>query len=235
MHGRINPKLESADPEGQQHPLVFRMSRWNYVVAAFTVATSLFFIWIGCYEAEIAAALLLITIGGLFLGLSVMYIILVKNAFIELGKDTMRYREYRRIYTFDLNQIHVELMDDAFFLYSPQHSRKSIGSYYKDSTLLHSLLYKHSVDNTSRENGTPHEDFTGFKSFTGSIYGTNQRKLPLREATLMLLFIGVNIVSYLNAPEREFIYHFLFFMVTGAGYGVAWYTGRRRAAREGGK
>ncbi|MNC31931.1 hypothetical protein D3C75_802680 [compost metagenome] len=147
----------------------------------------------------------------------------------------MRYREYHRIFTFDLNQIYVELMDDAFFLYSPHHSRKSIGSYYKDSTLLHSLLYKRSEENISRENGTPHEDFTGFKSFTGSVSGTNKRKQLLSDAALVLLFLGGNIVSYLNAPQREFIYHFLFFIVTGAGFSVALYTGRRRAERGRGK
>ncbi|WP_054939671.1 hypothetical protein [Paenibacillus ihuae] len=231
MHVRIHPKIESADTESQLYPMVFRMSRWNYVIAAFTVAVSLFFIWLGFFESEMTLAVLLTALGIILLGFNVMYIIQVKNAFIELNKDTVRYRKYRRIITFDLDQIYVELLEDAFFLYSPQHTRIDIGNYFTNSTLLHSLLYKHSEENISRIKGTPHEDFTGFKSFTGNVSSINKRKQLLSHAAFVLLFIGGNIVSYLNAPEREFIYHFLFFIGTGTGYGVALYTGRRRGGK----
>lgn len=235
MSVRINPKIEPVDTESQHYPLVFRMSRYHYVIAAFTIAVSLFLIGASFYQEEQEVVLLLIALGVLFLGLSVMYIVQIKNNFVKLDKDTMRYREYRRIITFDLNQIYVELMEGAFLLYSPQHPRISIGSQYKNSTLLHSILYKHSEENTSRENGTPHEDFTGFKSFTGKVSGTNKRRQRLNDILLVLLFIGVNIISYLKAPERDFTYHFLVFILTGTSYGVALYTGRRKAAKSRGR
>lgn len=96
MRVRINPRIEPAETGNQPYPLVFRMSRYHYVIAACTILMSLFFIGYGLYQAETGALLLLVSLGALFLLLSLAYIFQISNSFVELDNKTMRYREYKK-------------------------------------------------------------------------------------------------------------------------------------------
>lgn len=235
MRVRINPRIVPVETGNQPYPLIFRMSRWHYVIAACTILMSLFFIGYGLYQAKTGALLLLVSLGTLFLLLSLAYIFQISNSFVELDNRTMRYREYRKIVTLDLDQIYVELLEGAFYVYSPQHPRIIIGSQYKDTTLLHSLLYKYSEENTSRADAAFIEDYNGYKSFSDKISGDNRRKQRRNDVLLVLLFIAANLFNYYSNPGRELIDYFLFFILTLVSSGVAIYTGRRRAARRNGQ
>lgn len=186
------PAGESADTGDQLYPLVFRISRWHYFIAAVTVATSLFFMMIG-YSRSGFSSIVLWTVGGLFLTISIYYIILVSNAFVELDHDKMQYRNIRRIIELDLNQIYVEKMNGAFLVHSPNHSVLTISGYYKDATLLHSLLYKHSEQNKERiQEQSPHH-ITALSSLTGStpVSARSWAKRRLNYAVVFLLFVAV--------------------------------------------
>lgn len=232
MRRTVSPKITPADTSNQPYPFVFRLSRWNYAVAAVTLAISVIFIAISFYRDGIAA-ILLFSIGVIFVTLSIFYILLIKNAFVELDGEKMRYRDIRKIIEFDLNQIYVEIMNGVLILYSPHHRRMSISSYYKNASLLHSLLYKHSEQNTRRADDKNYTAEAGFSSFTGQIASKNRKSQQINNVFIPLLFIGANIYSYAQYPERSLMYHFLFFLISGAAYGTYWYTGRRRAARAG--
>jgi hypothetical protein len=134
---------------------------------------------------------LLRTVGGLFLTLSIYYILVVRNAFVELDQDQMRYRHIRRIIELDLDQIYVEKINGSFLVHSPQHPQKlTVSGYYKDSTLLHSLLYKHSEHNTERLNEAAPQDIKGFSSFTEDPPVRNWTKRRLNYAVIFLLFVA---------------------------------------------
>ncbi|WP_277472110.1 MULTISPECIES: hypothetical protein [unclassified Paenibacillus] len=173
--------------------------------------------------------------GTLFLVLSLAYIFQISNSFVELDNKTMRYREYRKIITLDLDRIYVEMIEGAFYVYSPQHPRITLGGQYKNATLLHSLLYKHSEENTSRADAAFIEDYNGYKSFSDKISGDNRRKQRRNDVLLVLIFIAANLFNYYSNPGRELIDYVLFFILTFVSSGVAIYTGRRRAARRNGQ
>lgn len=235
MYARLNPKIESVDTGNQQYPLVFRISKWHYVIAAFTILMSLFFIGAGLYQSDTGVLFMLAGLGAMFLVLSLIYIFQISNSFVEIDNEMMRYREYHKIITLDLDQIYVELIEGAFLIYSPGHPRITIGNQFKNVTLLHSLLYKHSEENTARSDGAPHQDYIGYKSFSEEISGKNRRRQRRNDVLLLLLFIGANLFNYYDNPGRELIYYVLFFILTTVSAGVAFFTGRRRAARSGRK
>lgn len=233
MRITVSPKINPVDTDDHPYPLVFRLSRWNYAIAAATLVMSVFFIVISFYQDGFAA-IMLFTIGSIFIILSILYILLVKNAFIEVDRDKMRCRDIRKITEFDLNQIYVEIMNGILILYSPQHRKKSISSYYKNSTLLHSLLYKQSELNTARAESEGCAVQT-YDSFTDPISGSNRKAQKFMNILVPLLFIGVNIYNYTQHPDRSLIYYISIFLLTAAGYGIFWYIGRRRAVRSPGK
>lgn len=140
------PVIVPVDLDQQPYPLMFRLPGWHYVLAGAGAVISSLFIAAGFYftwEAR-AAVWIFAGFGLLMLAGSLWYLFTIKGTFIELTKDHMRYRDYRKVKEIDLSRIYVEIMNNTFVLYTPEQSQKVIPSIYDNNSLLHSLLFKHS-------------------------------------------------------------------------------------------
>ncbi|UQZ35750.1 hypothetical protein C2I18_20800 [Paenibacillus sp. PK3_47] len=186
-----NPANGADGSDDPLYPLVFRISRWHYFIAVITVATSIFFIMLG-YSRSGFSSIMLWTVGGLLGAVSLYYTALVTNSFVELDQDKMRYRNILRTLELDVNQIYAEKINGAFLVHSPDQPVLTISGYYKDATLLHSLLFKHSEQNIERLSEAAPHPIVDFSSLTGSspVTASSWARRRLNYAVVFLLFVA---------------------------------------------
>ncbi|MEK3687896.1 hypothetical protein [Paenibacillus sp. FSL R10-2736] len=229
------PVIVPVDLDQQPYPLMFRLPAWHYVLAGAGAVISSLFIAAGFYftwEAR-AAVWIFAGFGLLMLAGSLWYLFTIKGTFIELTKDHMRYRDYRKVKEIDLSRIYVEIMNNTFVLYTPEQSQKVIPSIYDNNSLLHSLLFKHSEKNTARSDWERTGEDGEYRSFTDKISRRNSKSYKLNTVFLILCFIAANVLNYIGKPEKSLNYHLLFFLLMTVLFGYALYSSRRRAARSG--
>lgn len=227
------PVIVPVDLDQQSYPLMFRLPAWHYALAGAGAVMAILFIVAGFYftwETPLAVWIF-VGFGVLMLALSLWYLFTIKDTFIELTRDRMRYREYRKVKELDLSRIYVEIMNNMFVLYSPERSKMVIPSFYDNNSLLHSVLYKHSELNTGRHDWDNSEESSEYRSFTDKIDRRNSRSYKSSTVLLIICYISANVLNYMDKQERSLNYHLLFFLLMTALFGLAIYSNRRRAAR----